>query len=129
MMTRRVEKKIKKILLSHLAISFDVWSTGKTHYLESFSTHPLLTANGFEEPLLEYLQRKKRLHKMRKGVIFSFFVSVFHRGMTSFEALISDNTFVNRAFTKRFGPFFVAFHSYRFNLGVKSALEEQKVID
>lgn len=46
----------------------------------------------------------------------TFFISLFDR---KFVALVSDNTSMNRSFSRMVGRTLVGFHSQRFKLGVK----------
>lgn len=46
-LTEHVENKISQILPSQIALVFDGWTSGSTHYLAVFSSFPAQNDNGF----------------------------------------------------------------------------------
>lgn len=120
-----VEKKIREVLPNRLAITFDGWGSGDTHYNAVFATFPSQNDFGYDIFLLACspMENEESLNADEHFEFLSFVLSVFGKSMDNVVAVTGDNCNTNKFMVRRTGPTFVGCHSYRINLFVQDFMQ------
>ncbi len=121
LLTAKVEEKVAAILPNKLAINFDGWSAGVTHYVAVDCTYPSKSSEpGFDQLLLAFSPMETESNQCADNHIeyLEWVLKVFGKSLANVVALSGDNCGTNRSISTKTGISFVRCSSHRFNLSV-----------
>lgn len=120
----RLSENIFQLLPKQLAMGFDGWSTGNTHFTGTFATSSSKSAVQYDNTFLGLspMENETTQNLKEQFEYLEFVLSMYGREMRNLADLVGDNNSTNRAFARMVGPIFVGCHSHRFNFGVNDIL-------
>ena len=125
LVTLEVENAIKDQLPDKLAIAFDGWSTGSTHYVGKMATVPTESSN--ETMLLVFtpLMDEKCLNSAEHCRLIEETLELYGKDLDNVVAFICDNCELNKSICDTFNKPMIGRASHRFSLAVSEYVADK----
>ena len=119
-----VEKKISHLLPKRMALIFDGWSTGSTHYLAVFASLSTENENGYSNRLLTLspMGNECSLSAQKHYDFLNHILGLYSNSWSNVDCLIGDNVSTNKCIANYAGLPLIGCSSHRFNLAVRDIL-------
>ena len=128
LLTEVVEQKIARLLPEKIALVFDGWTSGTSHYLAVFASFPAPNKRGYEMRLLTMspMGDESRLDAEEHYQFISFTLSLYNKSWKNVCCLIGDNVSTNKCLSTKAKVPFIGCASHRFNLAVRALLQDDE---
>ena len=128
LLTEHVEMKIKNLLHSKLALVFDGWTVGSTHYLAVFASFHASNDDGYDARLLTLspMGDECSLNAQEHYEFLTFVLNLYQKSWANVVCLVGDNMNTNKSIANILGRPLIGCASHRLNLAVKDVLNEEE---
>ena len=102
-LTKIVERKIEGLLPDRLAIVFDGWAGGDTHFVSVFATFPANNKQGYDRVFLACspMENEECLDANEHYNFLVYVLGVFGKSIDAVVAVVGDNCSMNRAMSRK----------------------------
>lgn len=123
-LTEIVEVKLSQLLPRKIALVFDGWTHGSTHYLAVFASFPTDNSVGFDTRLLTVspMNDESKLDEDEYIEFMSYVLGLYQKSLENVICMIGDIVSVNSSISTKTGVPLVGSASHRFNLVVQDVL-------
>lgn len=129
-LTKSVESKLSALLPSRIALIFDGWTAGSSHYLSVFASYTSTNSRGFEVRLLSLspMGDECSLNADEHIDYLTFVLELYNKSWENVSVIVGDNVSVNRSISTKTGIPMIGCASHRFNLAVRDYLSSEEHI-
>lgn len=130
LLTELVENKIADLLPPKIALVFDGWTAGTTHYFAVFASFPSDSNLGYDVRLLAFSPMGDECHlNAEEHVKFiTYILGLYEKTWDDVCCIIGDNCNTNKAVANNASVALIGCASHRFNLAVQDLLAEEEML-